>query len=29
MEIQDFDKYDTFDKKNSVTVWEKNTTLDC
>ena len=29
MEIQDFDKYETFDKKNSVTDWEKNNTLDC
>ena len=27
--IEDFDKYETFDKKNSVTDWEKNNTLDC
>jgi glutamine synthetase len=29
MEIQDFDKYETFNKKNPVTDWEKNSTLDC
>ena len=29
MEIEDFNKNDRFDKKNSVTDWEKNSTLDC
>ena len=29
MEIEDFDKYENFDKKNSVTDWEKKSTLDC
>ena len=29
MEIKDFDKNDRFDKKSSVTDWEKNSTLDC
>ena len=28
-EIEDFDQNDTFDKKSSVTDWEKNNTLDC
>ena len=29
MEIKDFNKNDKFDKKSSVTHWEKNNTLDC
>jgi len=29
MEIEDFNKNDKFDKKSSVTHWEKNSTLDC
>jgi hypothetical protein len=29
MEIKDFNKNEKFDKKNSVTHWEKNSTLDC
>jgi len=29
MEIKDFKKYEKFDKKSSVTHWEKNSTLDC
>ena len=29
MEIEDFNKNDRFDKKSSVTDWEKNSTLDC
>ena len=29
MEIKDFNKNDKFDKKSSVTHWEKNSTLDC
>ena len=29
MEIKDFQKYEKFDKKSSVTHWEKNSTLDC
>ena len=29
MEIDDFFKYENFDKKNPVTDWEKNSTLDC
>ena len=29
MEIKDFHKYEKFDKKSSVTHWEKNSTLDC
>ena len=28
-EIEDFDKNDNFDKKKSITDWEKNNTLDC
>ena len=28
-EIEDFDQNDSFDKKNPVTEWEKNNTLDC
>jgi len=28
-EIEDFNQNDTFDKKSSVTNWEKNNTLDC
>ena len=28
-EIDDFDQNETFDKKSSVTEWEKNNTLDC
>jgi glutamine synthetase len=29
MEIDDFFKYESFDKKTPVTDWEKNSTLDC
>jgi len=29
MEIEDFNKNEKFDKKSSVTYWEKNNTLDC
>ena len=29
MEIEEFDKNENFDKKSSVTDWEKNNTLDC
>ena len=29
IEIQDFKKHERFDKKSSVTQWEKNSTLDC
>ena len=29
MEIEDFFKYENFDKKEPVTNWEKNSTLDC
>jgi len=29
MEIEDFNKNEKFDKKSSVTHWEKNSTLDC
>ena len=29
MEIDDFFKYENFDKKEPVTNWEKNSTLDC
>ena len=29
MEIEDFNKNERFDKKSSVTDWEKNSTLDC
>jgi len=29
IEIEDFDKYETFDKAKPVTNWEKNNTLDC
>ena len=29
MEIEDFLKYENFDKKSSTTDWEKNNTLDC
>ena len=29
MEIEDFNKYEKFDKKSSVTEWEKNSSLDC
>ena len=28
-EIEDFDKNENFDKKKSITDWEKNNTLDC
>ena len=28
-EIENFDQEETFDKKNPVTAWEKNSTLDC
>jgi len=28
-EIEDFNKEDRFNKKSSVTDWEKNNTLDC
>jgi glutamine synthetase len=29
MEIEDFNKHENFDKKSTVTEWEKNSTLDC
>ena len=29
MEIEDFNKNEKFDKKSSVTHWEKKSTLDC
>ena len=29
IEIDNFNKYETFDKKKPITVWEKNNTLDC
>jgi glutamine synthetase len=29
MELNEFDKNETFDKKQPVTKWEKNSTLDC
>jgi glutamine synthetase len=28
-EIENFDEEETFDKKNPITEWEKNSTLDC
>tara|TARA_Y100000780_G_scaffold60134_1_gene52418 strand:- start:302 stop:535 length:234 start_codon:yes stop_codon:yes gene_type:complete len=29
IEINNFNKYETFDKKKPITEWEKNNTLDC
>ena len=29
MEIEDFNKHENFNKKSTVTEWEKNSTLDC
>ena len=29
MEIDDFHKNESFDKRSDVTDWEKNNTLDC
>ena len=29
IEIDNFNKYETFDKKKPITEWEKNNTLDC
>ena len=29
MKIKDFNQVEKFDKKSSVTHWEKNSTLDC